>query len=100
MSEWKHDYESLKTEPPEFRLVTLEPGKQPDFVQVSLAKYTLNDHPLYEALSYVWGPYDLDDPYLIELNGYGFEVTVNLSRALYSLRSETVKRVLWIDAIW
>jgi len=60
----------------------------------------LSDAPPYEALSYVWGPFNSpDDPDLIQLNDCGFEVTTNLWRALYALRHETKDRVLWIDAI-
>lgn len=33
------------------------------------------------------------------MNGYGFIVTTNLSRALYSLQRENSHRILWIDAI-
>lgn len=99
MSQWNHDYSSLKNDPPEFRLVRIHPGVRPHHIVASLATYPLNDHPLYEALSYVWGPYDLEDPDLIELDGSGFGVTINLWRALYYLRLESEARDFWIDAI-
>ncbi|KAG4443713.1 hypothetical protein IFR05_000802 [Cadophora sp. M221] len=80
MSEYKHDYDILRHEPLEFRLVTIHA-------------------PPYEALSYVWGPFDESDPDFIFLNENGFVVTSNLWRALYSLRRQNTNRVLWIDAI-
>jgi hypothetical protein len=99
MSQWSHDYSSLKKSPPEFRLVRIHPGVRPHHIVASLAIYPLNDHQPYEALSYVWGPYDLEDPYVIELDGSRFEVTINLWRALYYLRLESEARFFWIDAI-
>ncbi len=100
MSKYKHDYGSLEDNPAEFRLVTIQPGVLPNPIVTSLATHPLTNHPPYEALSYVWGPYDEDDPGLILLDQYAFAVTANLSRALYCLRRENVARTLWIDAIY
>jgi hypothetical protein len=99
MSQWSHDYSCLKNNPPEFRLVRIHPGVRPHHIVTSLATYPLNGHPPYEALSYVWGRYDLEDVDLIELDGSPFEVTINLCRALYYLRLESETRDFWIDAI-
>jgi hypothetical protein len=99
MSRWSHDYSNLKRDPVEFRLVRIHPNVRPHHIVASLATYALNDHPPYEALSYVWGPFDLEDPYLIELDGSPFKVTINLWRALYYLRLESKVRDFWIDAI-
>lgn len=99
MSQWSHNYSGLKSNPPEFRLVKIHPGVRPHHIVASLATYPLNNHPPYEALSYVWGPYDLEDPDHIELDECGFKVTINLWRAMYYLRQESEARDFWIDAI-
>ncbi len=99
MSGCKYDYDNLEDIPAKFRLVTIHPGVRPYPITASLTTHPLNNHPHYEALSYVWGPYDEEDPDLILLERYAFTVTANLSRALYYLRRENVARILWIDAI-
>lgn len=98
MSRWKYHYDILNEDPPSFRLVTINAGKRPDYIEASIKTYSLNDHPPYEALSYVWGSF-ADDPFPIELNGNRFEVTSSLFSALYSLRREHESRTFWIDAI-
>ncbi|KAH6709582.1 heterokaryon incompatibility protein-domain-containing protein [Leptodontidium sp. MPI-SDFR-AT-0119] len=99
MSKYNHDYDILRHDPLEFRLVTIHAGALPSPITASLSTHPLKDAPPYEALSYVWGPFDEKDPDLILLNDYGFVVTTNLSRAMYSLRKEDTDRILWIDAI-
>jgi len=99
MSTYKHDYDVLLSEPPHFRLVTIHSGISPTPISASLKTYPIKEAPPYEALSYVWGPYNEEDPDFIFLDGYGFIVTPNLFRALYSLRRDNIDRYLWIDAI-
>ncbi|KAH6704369.1 heterokaryon incompatibility protein-domain-containing protein [Leptodontidium sp. MPI-SDFR-AT-0119] len=99
MSQYKHDYDILRREPAEFRLVTIHSGVSPTPISASLTTHPLKAAPPYDALSYVWGPFDEEDPDFILLDGYPFVVTTNLFRALYSLRREHADRVLWIDAV-
>ncbi|PVH88545.1 HET-domain-containing protein [Cadophora sp. DSE1049] len=99
MSGYKHNYDVLRNEPAEFRLVTIHSGSSPSPISASLGTYPLKHAPPYEALSYVWGPFDDEDPDLILLDEHGFVVTSNLLWALYSLRRKDADRVLWIDAI-
>ncbi|KAH6669233.1 heterokaryon incompatibility protein-domain-containing protein [Halenospora varia] len=99
MSPWKHDYSNLKEDPSEFRLVTIHRGVRLNYIVASLDTYPLNDPPPYQALSYVWGPFDFEAPCIIELDNCRFEVTTNLWRALYYLRSEKEEVKFWIDAI-
>ncbi|OBT67663.1 hypothetical protein VE03_03431 [Pseudogymnoascus sp. 23342-1-I1] len=99
MSKWKHNYGYLKSDSPQFRLVSIHPGAKPFPIEASLVTHALHDHPPYEALSYVWGETNLIDPDLIILNGCGFHVTYNLWVALYALRDEKDVRTFWIDAI-
>jgi hypothetical protein len=99
MSQSKHDYRPVRTDPAEFRLVKIHAGVRPNHIIASLATYPLNDHPPYEALSYVWGAFNLEDPELIELDERSFMVTTNLLGVLYHLRRENEERIFWIDAI-
>lgn len=102
MEPYPHNYSvygDLKKDPADFRLVKIYPGVHPNWVVASLAVYALKTPPPYEALSYVWGPFDPEDPGVIELDGYTFGITTNLWRALFYLRSGTDEKIFWIDAI-
>ena len=81
------------------RLVVLEPAS--DYhatIHCSLKVVSLDDEPLYEALSYDWGDRSCTSP--IMLDGIAFQVTLGLQRALRHLRhSRREALVLWIDAI-
>ncbi|KAL2063855.1 hypothetical protein VTL71DRAFT_4349 [Oculimacula yallundae] len=99
MSLYKHGYDSLRQDPTEFRLVTIHRGVSPNPISVTLATHRLDNHPPYEALSYVWGPFDEASPDLIQLNGSWITTTINLSQALYALRKKENERTMWIDAI-
>lgn len=58
---------------------------------------SLDQHPRFHALSYVWG--DPATVATIKLDGYSFPVTSNLYTALSCMRQETEEFVLWIDAL-
>lgn len=51
----------------------------------------------YTALSYTWG--DIDDREDISINGHNFSITRELEVTLRHLRTASVERVVWIDAI-
>jgi hypothetical protein len=51
----------------------------------------------YDALSYTWG--DTHKTSTVKVNGKYLDITENLHSAIQHLRSETVDRVLWVDAI-
>lgn len=51
----------------------------------------------YEALSYVWGLEESEEP--IWIDGNKLSVRVNLYKALSHLRDCFVERILWVDAI-
>lgn len=57
----------------------------------------LDDLPPYEALSYTWGTNP--DRVQIILDGKPFPVTINLERALQSLRHRSLVKTMWIDAV-
>lgn len=91
------DYNRLKVAEGDIRLVNIAPGPRDAPLVCSLACASLNEHPKYEALSYVWG--DPSSTLEIELNGQPFRVTENLEAALRRLRLAGKHRILWVDAI-
>jgi hypothetical protein len=57
---------------------------QNDDVHVELSIASLDDLPVYEALSYVWGDPNITNPVI--LFGQPYQVTVNIDAALRRLR--------------
>jgi Heterokaryon incompatibility protein (HET) len=92
----QYTYESLRSHS-DIRLLTLLPGNWDDCIRCQLQHTSLDEHPTYEALSYVWG--DATKSHKIELGGYELGITRNLHVALQHLQSEHETRVLWIDAL-
>ncbi|PQE32650.1 heterokaryon incompatibility protein [Rutstroemia sp. NJR-2017a WRK4] len=91
-------YEPLDREAHEFRLLRLFPST--DFeaeIHCQLFHSSLNDHPPYEALSYVWG--DPNGTVAIRLHEVDHHVTVNLALALRYLRLPEKTRIIWADAV-
>ena len=100
MSQYR--YVPLLSEPDRIRLLRLMPHEDETAdIQCELFEYSLRDsdrrNHLYEALSYVWGKPDKKLP--IFIHGHRFYVTVNLRAALSCLRSHSMERMLWVDAI-
>ncbi|RDW87503.1 hypothetical protein BP5796_03197 [Coleophoma crateriformis] len=90
-------YEPLNPSYSSFRLAILRKGSKTAPIRVQLVHTTLNQLPVFEALSYTWG---LPKPVRpIALNGKRFEIGENLWHALANLRSVTTDRNLWIDAL-
>jgi hypothetical protein len=60
---------------------------------------SLDDHPEYEAASYVWGSWD--DPRSIEIGAdeVVVSITKNLQSVLRSVRSQDDPRTLWVHAL-
>lgn len=83
----------------EIRVLDIQPTSQTGLETVCchLRTISLQDHPTYDALSYVWG--SPDDPEEILLNGSAHPVTKNLHKALKALRSPKETRTLWVDAV-
>ncbi|KAF5005238.1 hypothetical protein FDECE_8296 [Fusarium decemcellulare] len=66
-------------------------------ISLELQHVSLNDNISYSAASYTWG--DTTDSVMIDINGYPFEITLNLHEALKQFRRDGLKSWLWIDAI-
>jgi hypothetical protein len=95
----KDYYQHISLDPStsELRLVTLANGEWDDPIQCHLHHVYLDEKPLYEALSYVWGDATITRD--IHISGNRFAVTANLEIALRFLRLKKEPRCLWIDAI-
>jgi Heterokaryon incompatibility protein (HET) len=107
-------YDDLDDARAQIRLIAVQPSSDPDEVlRCHMKTVSLNDHPQYTALSYVWG-----DPTVTEeivVNGVDQAVTTNLAAALRQLRSgvrishtkdpvdfwpfRVLAPLLWVDAI-
>jgi Heterokaryon incompatibility protein (HET) len=66
-------------------------------VQCKLKLVSLNNSPVYTALSYAWG--DKTDRGLVVVNGVEVSVTASLENALYHLSHASTIITLWVDAL-
>jgi Heterokaryon incompatibility protein (HET) len=94
-------YQPLNLERDEIRLLHISPARKSDGIdcgiECSLTHASLGDLPEYDALSYAWG--GQSDLRQIILDGYSFDITCNLYNALSRLRSFSMSKTIWIDAI-
>jgi len=66
-------------------------------IRCEMRQESLDDHPDFVALSYVWG--SAHRTRAIELNGAIIEVTEALEEALQYIYAKGVTKGLWVDAI-
>lgn len=90
-------YSPLDRERQEIRLLELLPGQDVEEIKCNIKHVSLEDKPLYEAISYVWG----DDTSSIDIlcDNRRLAITKSIRSALYGLRCDTKSRVLWADSI-
>ncbi|KAI9878947.1 MAG: hypothetical protein M1830_010065 [Pleopsidium flavum] len=81
----------------EIRLLDLSAGETSSQLSCRIVHCSIDDPPLFEALSYTWGP--PGDSHTISCDNEDICVTVNLKSALLRLRSPVLQRKLWIDQI-
>jgi hypothetical protein len=99
------DYDALPAGQKAIRLLSLLPAERdadrPPYCElVTIAVHSKN-RPIYEALSWCWGPEDRNRYIRLQKRGrtYAKYVSSNLFAALRALRHETDSRYLWVDAI-
>lgn len=80
-----------------FRLLELLPGKGGSVIQCRLKIHSINFHPSYDAISYVWGR--PEDKTSILCNRKHLRIPFFLCNALEELRYENTSRILWADSI-
>lgn len=92
-------YNALDQPKYEIRVIHLNPRRwlTDSTITCEITTVDLRTAPLYEALSYEWGP--LSKEYTIKLNQTPFSVRQNLWWALYDLRDARESRDIWIDAL-
>lgn len=88
---------AMRSNEREIRLLTLLPGGRDDGVRCTTRVVSLDEHPVFETVSYVWG--DRSGDVTIDVSGTPIAVTENLYAGLLRLRHETTERNLWIDQI-
>jgi hypothetical protein len=82
----------------QFRLLRILPaGNLADDIRCEIFHSSLDDHPVYEALSYTWGDPDVTLPICVANKRY--DVTTNLECALRYIRLPDCDRIIWIDAL-
>ncbi len=79
------------------RLVHIQPGERSAALNCHISVHLLDDPPQYSALSYTWGS-PVQERF-IDCDDLRLGVTLNLWKALRSLRQATDTRTFWIDAI-
>lgn len=81
----------------EIRLLYLLPGREEDSIRCTTRVVSLDQHPDFETVSYVWG--DRKEERDIEVSGKTIRITTNLYTGLLRLRYTKIERTLWIDQI-
>lgn len=93
-------YSCLDASKKHIRLLRISPARQDDrSIECELTTVSLQEWPLYNALSYCWGSPDTTS--LVQINGCIRIVTKNLAAALRHLRNtgDAEMTPLWIDAV-
>ncbi|KAK0747448.1 heterokaryon incompatibility protein-domain-containing protein [Apiosordaria backusii] len=96
----KYAYSPLGLDPPEIRLITLEPGQRDDPIECKVQIFEFDDdlYGCYDTLSYAWG--SRTNKQSINVNGNpNFMIRYNLWLALCHIRDENKALTLWVDAI-
>jgi hypothetical protein len=83
------------------RLLYLYPGDEAAPLVGEMKTFSLDDRPVYEALSYVWGSGKWTEILQIRENRKQYSISIgpSLAGALRHLRLGDEDRILWIDAV-
>lgn len=96
-------YQALDATIPEIRVLTLHQGSEDQELRCALKTVSLDDQPVFHALSYVWGSGTEKDS--INIDGHVVPVTSNLATAVRQFRAHHYDFLqlhllpLWIDAV-
>jgi hypothetical protein len=90
-------YEPLDPNPEKLMLRRLELLPGTGQIQCKLESVSLNDKPVYEAISYHWG--GTAEEYQIVCNSANLTITDSLHSALSRLRRLEESRYLWVDQL-
>ncbi|KAK5729793.1 hypothetical protein LTR17_011659 [Elasticomyces elasticus] len=90
-------YQPLDPEQKQIRLLELAPGEYHDPLLARLLLVSLDDMPVYNTISYVWG--DPSKTSELDICDKRLSVPLNTALALRRMRLDDVVRVLWIDAV-
>ncbi|KAK4454214.1 heterokaryon incompatibility protein-domain-containing protein [Podospora aff. communis PSN243] len=83
------------------RVLAIIPGHPSDPIRCRLDIVSLEEQPVYQAASYVWGRGELSHWVIVEQNGDEtvLDVTANAHALLAKIRSLWEERVIWIDGL-
>ncbi|KAK4234774.1 heterokaryon incompatibility protein-domain-containing protein [Achaetomium macrosporum] len=87
----------LSNEISSIRVLDIQPAGVRWQIKANLRTVSLEDNPIYEALTYEWG--DSRRSHAIIVDGKRFKVTKNLWTALHNVRDTSETKTLWVDAI-
>ncbi|KAH9909259.1 heterokaryon incompatibility protein-domain-containing protein [Xylariomycetidae sp. FL2044] len=90
-------YRPLNKSRREIRVLQIAPGQGKARLICELQHLQLDASPIYEALSYTWGPAHLLAS--ITVDGTPMHVTTGLRDALESLRLPDAMRTIWVDSL-
>lgn len=79
------------------RVIGLQPGAGEDPLVFTLDAVDLDQHAVFEAISYVWG--SAEKSHTLTCNDSAIDVTASLAAALRQVRLTDRVRLLWADAI-
>lgn len=96
---WRdYRYDSLDKVNREIRLLRLLPGVISSALRGELITVSLNDSPIYDALSYMWG--DPSPADAIYIRRRSLPIAANLSAALRHIREPDLRdTIIWVDAM-
>jgi hypothetical protein len=90
-------YTTLNQDSRDIRLLQLLPGSKITPIQCRLLKVSLDNHPVYETISYAWG--SPDDVRSINVDGKSMDIPANLESAFQQLRDANTSITLWADSV-
>ncbi|KAK0127303.1 hypothetical protein ONS96_006852 [Cadophora gregata f. sp. sojae] len=91
-------YQPLRAEKQEIRVLRINPAStHTDTVECTLDHVSLQNKPVFDALSYTWGDASVTERILVD--GQHFEATKNLVAALREFRKAGLSEPIWIDAV-